>query len=152
MLKSIIEILNNLKIFFQVQSTIVKDLQSQLDASNAKNLKSEARIEALEESLKALEGTEGGGVSKSDMAKLMSVARVKTSLLAAVKERDQIAEKLEGEVRSKATLEEQIKSTNEEVQRLRTEYNQMEKEKLEANTKLGILSSYFKEKETQLQK
>lgn len=135
-----------------MQSTIIQDLQSQLETSNAKNLKSESRIEALEESLKALEGNEGSGVSKSDMAKLMSVARVKTSLLAAVKERDQIAEKLEGEVRSKATLEEQIKSTNEEVQRLRTEYNQMEKEKLESNTKLGILSSYFKEKETQLQK
>lgn len=116
------------------------------------NLKSQARIEALEESLKAVEASDGGSVSKADMAKLMSVARVKTSLLAATKERDQLAEKLEGECRSKVMLEEQIKASHEEVQRLRTEYNQMEKEKLEATTKLGILSGYFKEKETQLQK
>lgn len=138
---------------FQHRETIVKDLKRQLEASNGHNLKYEARIEALEESLKALEGSGNeGSVSKADMAKLMSVARVKTNLLAATKERDHIAEKLEGETRSKVMLEEQIKATNEEVQRLRTEYNQMEKEKLEANTKLGILSNYFKEKETQLQK
>lgn len=135
-----------------MQESLERNTKSQLEAANVNNLKSQARIEALEESLKAVEASDGGSVSKADMAKLMSVARVKTSLLAATKERDQLAEKLEGECRSKVMLEEQIKASHEEVQRLRTEYNQMEKEKLEATTKLGILSGYFKEKETQLQK
>lgn len=136
----------------RVKKTLLLDMERRLEEATAKNLKAEARIEVLEESLKALKGGEGGGVDKAEMAKLLSVARVKTNLLAAVKERDHMAEKLEGESRAKAMLEEQMRTINEEVQRLRTEYNQMEKEKLEANTKLGILSNYFKEKETQLQK
>lgn len=82
----------------------------------------------------------------------MNVANIKTNLLAAVKEKDQLAERLDAESQAKSLLEDHVKTTNEEVQRLKKEFNEMEKEKLEAQTKLGILQSYFKEKETQLQK
>jgi hypothetical protein len=40
----------------------------------------------------------------------------------------------------------------EEVTRLRGSYEEAEKEKIEAQTRLEVLSNYFKEKETQLQK
>ena len=45
-----------------------------------------------------------------------------------------------------------MKIVSEEVSALKQEYNQSEKEKLEAQTRLEVLSSYFKEKENQLQK
>jgi uncharacterized protein YutD len=41
---------------------------------------------------------------------------------------------------------------SEEVTRLRGNYEESEKEKIEAQTRLEVLSNYFKEKETQLQK
>lgn len=39
-----------------------------------------------------------------------------------------------------------------ELEKLKQAYNQSEKDKLEAQTRLEVLSNYFKEKETQLQK
>jgi hypothetical protein len=41
---------------------------------------------------------------------------------------------------------------SEEVSRLRGSYEEAEKKRIEAQTKLEVLSNYFKEKETQLQK
>lgn len=49
-------------------------------------------------------------------------------------------------------LEDHVKIVSEEVSSLKQEYTQSEKEKLEAQTRLEVLSGYFKEKETQLQK
>jgi hypothetical protein len=45
-----------------------------------------------------------------------------------------------------------MKVISEEVTRLRGSYEEAEKEKTEAQTRLEVLSNYFKEKETQLQK
>jgi hypothetical protein len=45
-----------------------------------------------------------------------------------------------------------VKVINEEVTRLRGSYKEAEKEKIEAQTRLEVLSNYFKEKETHLQK
>lgn len=49
-------------------------------------------------------------------------------------------------------LDDHVKIINEEISALKKEYSQSEKDKLEAETRLEVLSSYFKEKETQLQK
>lgn len=45
-----------------------------------------------------------------------------------------------------------MKIINEDISSLKKEYGQAEKDKLEAETRLEVLSSYFKDKETQLQK
>lgn len=45
-----------------------------------------------------------------------------------------------------------MKMVNEEISTLKREFGKAEKDKLEAETRLEVLSSYFKEKETQLQK
>ena len=45
-----------------------------------------------------------------------------------------------------------MKIVNEELSRLRESYEEADKEKTEAQTRLQVLSNYFKEKETQLQK
>lgn len=39
-----------------------------------------------------------------------------------------------------------------EVEKLKQDFNQSEKDKLEAQTRLEVLSNYFKDKENQLQK
>jgi len=45
-----------------------------------------------------------------------------------------------------------MKNVNSEVVKLRESFETAEKEKVEAETRLTVLSTYFKEKETQLQK
>jgi hypothetical protein len=45
-----------------------------------------------------------------------------------------------------------MKVISEEVTRLTGNYEEAEREKVEAQTRLEVLSNYFKEKETQLQK
>lgn len=49
-------------------------------------------------------------------------------------------------------LEDHVKAVDHEVQSLRLSFETAEKEKLEAETKLTVLSNYFKEKENQLHK
>lgn len=49
-------------------------------------------------------------------------------------------------------LEDRIKSINEELSSLKQEFSVAEKDKLEAQTRLEVLSNYFKDKETTLQK
>lgn len=48
-------------------------------------------------------------------------------------------------------METQVKNFTEEIEKFKQIYNQSEKDKLEAQTRLEVLSNYFKEKETQLQ-
>ena len=49
-------------------------------------------------------------------------------------------------------LDDHVKLVNEEISNLKKDFSKAEKEKLEAETRLDVLSSYFKEKETTLQK
>lgn len=59
---------------------------------------------------------------------------------------------MQAEEEARRLLEDRIKSSDSEVQKLRESYTGVEKEKIEAQTKLEVLSKYFKEKEMQLQK
>lgn len=77
---------------------------------------------------------------------------MKTKLLALTKERESLIDRLDGEVDARKLLEDHVKVVSEEVSSLRQEYSQAEKDKLEAQTRLEVLSTYFKDKETQLQK
>lgn len=49
-------------------------------------------------------------------------------------------------------MSEQLKAVTEEIEKFKQDFHQTEKDKLEAQTRLEVLSNYFKEKETQLQK
>lgn len=49
-------------------------------------------------------------------------------------------------------FEQQLQLSNNENEKLKHDFHQSEKDKLEAQTRLEVLSNYFKEKETQLQK
>lgn len=124
------------------------DLQRKYDEIVSRWQISTARAESLEDSIKKLKEFDG----KGDVKSIIEIINANAKLLASHKENESLKDKLEAEIDSKRRSEEQIKLVNDEITRLRTEFNQNEKDKLEAQTRLEVLSSYFKEKESQLQK
>ena len=79
------------------------------------------------------------------------MADLKADLLAVSKEKSTIQEQLQIEKDSRKLLDDRVKFISEEMSNLKKEFGVAEKEKLEAQTRLEVLSTYFKEKETQLQ-
>lgn len=121
-------------------------LRSTYEAVRVANVSNESRVQVLEELVKELRAGE------PIEAELMDATRYKTELLALGKEKDRLADKLEGELDARRLLEDHVRVVGEEMSALRQGFNSAEKDKLEAQTRLEVLSTYFKEKETQLQK
>lgn len=107
----------------------------------------ESRVQALEETMKAVKKDSKGGNFKD----LFDIAELKADLLAVTKEKNTLQEQLQTENDSRKLLHDRAKSITEEMSDLKKEFGVAEKEKLEAQTRLEVLSTYFKEKETQLQ-
>lgn len=124
------------------------DLKGKYDEVVSQWRTSAARAEALEETIKKIESFNG----KGDIKTIIEVTDANAKLIELKRENESLSDRLESEVESKNRLQEQIKELNEDITRLRTEFNQHEKDKLEAETRLEVLSNYFKEKESQLQK
>jgi transport and golgi organization protein 1 len=113
-----------------------------------KNLNlAESKVQALDECLKAVKKDSKGGEFKD----LFDVADLKADLLAVTKEKSTIQEQLQTEKDSRKLLDDRVKLISEEMSNLKKEFGVAEKEKLEAQTRLEVLSTYFKDKETQLQ-
>ncbi|XP_055681408.1 transport and Golgi organization protein 1 isoform X2 [Lutzomyia longipalpis] len=138
-----------------------RDLKKQIQTHQARYediskalTQSQSRVQVLEDCIKSLkqEGGQRGGGGGENFEEIMNVANLKTQLVAATKERQAMKEKLEEENEARKLLEDHVKVVGEEVEKLRKEYNDAEKERLEAQTRLEVLTSYFKDKETQLQK
>ncbi|XP_063242317.1 transport and Golgi organization protein 1 [Bacillus rossius redtenbacheri] len=113
----------------------------------------DSEVTVLQDCLKqAGEGgeEEGGGVDKFQA--LLDEGRVRAELRMVSLERDALADRLRGEEGSRKLLEDHVELITKEVAKLRSRYEEAEKEKTEAQTRLEVLSNYFKEKETQLQK
>lgn len=108
----------------------------------------EAKVQALDECLKAIK-KDSKGVGFKD---LFDIADLKADLLAVTKEKSTLQEQLQNDNDSRKLLDDRVKSISEEMSTLKKEFGVAEKEKLEAQTRLEVLSTYFKEKETQLQK
>lgn len=108
---------------------------------------SEAKVQAMEECLQAVKKDGKGGEFKD----LMDVAELKADLLAVTKEKTTMQEQLQTEMDSRKMLDERVKTMSEEMSCLKKNFGIGEKEKLEAQTRLEVLSAYFKEKEMQLQ-
>lgn len=109
---------------------------------------SEARGQALDEMNSKLKGGKDG----IDLKALTDTTELKTQVLALTKEREMLRDKLDGEMEARHLLEDHAKVVSEELATLRQGLNQAEKDKIEAQTRLEVLSAYFKDKETQLQK
>ncbi|KAL5280437.1 Tango1 family protein [Megaselia abdita] len=108
----------------------------------------EAKIEALQESLKQVKLEGAGGKP----AEIYNMANMRADLSASKKEKDILKERLENEMDSKKSLNDQLKTVTEEIEKIKQDFHETEKDKLEAQTRLEVLSNYFKDKETQLQK
>lgn len=126
------------------------DLRKHYEEVRSRQQMSDARAQALEESINRIKKADGKG--SIDFNGLMETTELRAQLLAVSKEREQLKDKLDGEVDARHLLEDHVKVVNEEVNALRQEFNRAEKDRIEAQTRLEVLSVYFKEKETQLQK
>lgn len=110
----------------------------------------ESRVQVLEEMLK--KANKAGGMGTGDISKYLDAANCQANVIALTKENNYLKDRLEGETDARKLLDDHVKVIREEVDSLRHESNQAEKDKLEAQTRLEVLSTYFKEKELQLQK
>lgn len=118
------------------------------DETNRKFISVESKAQAMEEMINSIK-REG---KTADFKNIFDVADLKADLLATVKEKSTVQEALQAEKDARKLLEDRVKGVSEEMSKLKIEFGVAEKEKLEAQTRLDVLSTYFKEKETQLQK
>ncbi|XP_030376854.1 transport and Golgi organization protein 1 isoform X2 [Scaptodrosophila lebanonensis] len=125
----------------------ILELNSKWEKEHSELQTSLAKIEALEDCLKTVKKD-----SKLNVQELITSAKTRGELNAAQKKFASLQSQLEQEVAAKARLESQLKQASADVEKLKQDYNQSESEKLEAQTRLEVLSGYFREKETQLQK
>ncbi|XP_049530563.1 transport and Golgi organization protein 1 isoform X2 [Anopheles darlingi] len=111
---------------------------------------SEAKCDALEQCLKDAKFSADG--TSGNVAGLMDTVELNAKIALLTKDNKSLQDKLQGETIARQLVEDHIKMVNEEISSLKRDYGKAEKDKLEAETRLEVLSSYFKEKETQLQK
>lgn len=83
---------------------------------------------------------------------LLDVTAVKAELVTLKRDNQLLTGRLQQEQENKGLYEKQVEGALQEAQRLKEKYDEADRQKLEAQTKLQVLSSYFKEKEAQLQK
>uniref|UniRef100_A0A182RBM9 SH3 domain-containing protein n=1 Tax=Anopheles funestus TaxID=62324 RepID=A0A182RBM9_ANOFN len=125
----------------------LKIAQSKADESRKALVAMEAKCEALEECIKEVK-SDGGNTGKG----MIDSIELKAQIALLTKEKVNMQDKLQGEIIARQLVEDHMKMVNEEISTLKREYGKAEKDKLEAETRLEVLSSYFKDKETQLQK
>ncbi|XP_071485639.1 uncharacterized protein [Diadema antillarum] len=115
-------------------------------------------IEVLKDCLLQLKGiehlqNEGPEVdSEAKIQQLMDVTRVNAKLSLVLKERDELQDKLDMEVKSVRELETKTGSLRQEIEGLRMEHSKAKSDHLEAQTKMEVLQEYFKTKEVDLQR
>ncbi|XP_017069845.2 transport and Golgi organization protein 1 isoform X2 [Drosophila eugracilis] len=106
-----------------------------------------AKIEALEDCLKAVKKD-----ANLNIQELITSAKTRGELNAAHKKFVDLQAKVEQEVAHKQRLETQLQQSSSDVEQLKQDFNQAERDKLEAQTRLEVLSGYFREKENELKK
>lgn len=90
--------------------------------------------------------------SKADLKKLFDLSKLKATVSQLTEERDELKIKLSEIEGAHQSLEEHMKVIKEEVVSLGEQCKLAEKEKKDAETKLEVLSKFFKEKEAERQK
>lgn len=130
---------NNLKM-------INLSLKKELDDIMSKWQSSAAQAKVFEDALKAID------MSHEERLAILDATDSKANFLMAKNEVQNLEESLKYETDRNTRLQGKIKTMNEKISSLQEELNQIEKYKLEAETRLNVLSNYFKERELQLQK
>lgn len=90
--------------------------------------------------------------NKESLAALLDVSKVKAEVQQLREEKRKLTDAVKGEKDSKILAEKQVQVVMQEMQILKDKYEEADKDKVEAQTRLEVLSTYFNEKEAQLQK
>ncbi|KAF4528371.1 hypothetical protein B566_EDAN016933 [Ephemera danica] len=132
----------------------LEDTENQLKEVEKNLLERTSQVEVLETSLKQLQQLDNSSSEEGQkkLQALLDVGKAQAELKLVRSECDVLKERLQGEEDARQLLEDHVAVIKVEVEKLRERHELAEREKLEAQTKLDVLSSYFKEKETQLQK
>ncbi|XP_073990762.1 uncharacterized protein isoform X2 [Rhodnius prolixus] len=126
-----------------VQSKIEDDLRKQKKECESLKIQKELAETALQKA--------HGITSTESLADWFEIKEVRISLFVAEKEIRKITQDRENLLESLDLAKEKCNSLAKEVEQLSGKYEDAEKEKVDALTKLQVLSNYFKEKEVQLQ-
>lgn len=103
----------------------------------------------LKEGLKEVKGAK---VDIEAVKSLVDMSSLKAELQQLQRDNKTLAEHLKIEEQNKYTLQSRVDTMVEELNVVRSKYDDADREKLEAQTKLEVLSNYFTEREAQLQK
>lgn len=125
----------------------ILDLTAKWEREHGDYQTSLAKIEALEDCLKAVKKD-----ANLNVQELITSAKTRGELNAAQRRFVELQAKLEQEVAHKQRLESQLQQSSSDVEQLKQDFNQSERDKLEAQTRLEVLSGYFREKENELKK
>lgn len=129
----------------------ITHLQNEIKILQHKHAEVQRNFEIKTSELKLLEdGLRDGGDKNSDS--LLELSGLKAELMQLKRENQLLSEHLRQEQTGKGVLEKQTQAAVAEVESFKRKYEEADREKLEAQTKLQVLSVYFKEKEAQLQK
>ncbi|XP_046831588.1 LOW QUALITY PROTEIN: transport and Golgi organization protein 1 [Vespa crabro] len=131
-----------------IQQLEVQVTQLSMDKANLyKELKiKEAEVKDLVEVINQVNS------NNLDIEKLYEVSHVKAEASQLVEERDELKIRLSEVEGAHSLLEEHMKLVKEEVSSLSEQCKVAEKEKRDAETRLEVISNFFKEKEAQRQK
>ncbi|XP_022331381.2 uncharacterized protein LOC111129348 isoform X3 [Crassostrea virginica] len=102
-------------------------------------------------------GEEGGdetdsGNIESKLKSMMDVSQVSAKLKAVEEEKNSLDNRLEIEMQSRRDMEERILDLERKAESLQSDKMKAERQNSEAQTKLDVLSNYFKQKEIELQR
>ncbi|KAK0043491.1 transport and Golgi organization protein 1-like isoform X3 [Biomphalaria pfeifferi] len=120
-------------------------------------------LEVLKDCFLQLKSFEEGDIDSEDgdisservqekLSAMMDVSKVNASLRAKEEERNMLANRLQIESEARKELEEHLENSRRSVESSMADKMKSERQCQEAQTKLNVLSSYFKEKEMQLQR
>ncbi|KAL5009381.1 hypothetical protein ScPMuIL_014962 [Solemya velum] len=90
--------------------------------------------------------------TQDKMKAMVDVSRVNATLQAVEEERNMLHKKLEFQTQDRQEMEEQIAQLERRIETLQTDKMKADRQCQESQTKLNVLSNYFKEKEIELQK
>ncbi|WAR19481.1 TGO1-like protein [Mya arenaria] len=119
----------------------VKELSEQVEQSSVETRRMQEDLAFKENELEVL---------RDCFLQMMDVSRVNASLRAVEEERDVLNNKLAIEIESRQEMEDQMQSLKRKLEGGQTDKMKAERQCQEAQTKLEVLSKYFREKETEL--
>lgn len=144
--------LSNLQLQFdetiQNHSKIDKDLKFELNKFKSISKKLKHSLNVKEKELVLLQES----ITSDNKEEIIDVNNLKAELAEVQLEKEKLTNDLSHEINNKHILDKQIIEIQTEKEKLLSNLQKVEREKIEIQTRLDVLSSYFKEKEQQLQK